>query len=66
MQIAAVDMPSPIRIWLEQLAGNSVAPLQTFSIVLIVLGAGLQIFSFIYRQNQPTTEPEPESPSFTV
>ena len=66
MQIAAVDMPSPIRIWLEQLAGNSVAPLQTFSIVLIVLGAGFQIFSFIYRQNQPTSEPESESPSFTV
>tara|TARA_B100000315_G_scaffold233427_1_gene246544 strand:- start:179 stop:1459 length:1281 start_codon:yes stop_codon:yes gene_type:complete len=66
MQIAAVDMPSPIRIWLEQLASNSIAPLQTFSIVLIVLGAGFQIFSFIYRQNQPTSEPESESSSFTV
>lgn len=61
-QIAAADMPSSIQIWLEQLAGNSVAPLQTFSIILIVLGAGLLVFSFIYRRNQSAGEPEPESP----
>lgn len=53
-QIAAVDMPSSIQVWLEQLVGSSVAPLQTFSIVLIVVGAALLAVSFVYRQNQST------------
>ena len=51
-QIAAADMPSSIQVWLEQLAGSSVAPLQTFSIVLIVAGAAFLAVSFIYRRNQ--------------
>ena len=62
-QIAAVDMPSSIQIWLEQLPGSSFAPLQTFSIVLIVVGAALLAVSFIYRGRQSADEPEPESPT---
>ncbi len=55
-QIAIVlpDIPSSLQTWLEQLVGSSSAPLQTFCIVLIVVGAALLAVSFIYRRNQST------------
>ncbi len=62
-QIAAADMPSSIQVWLEQLVGSSLAPLQILSIVLIVVGAALLAVSFLYRRGQSTGEPEPESPT---
>jgi hypothetical protein len=50
--IATADMPSSIHVWLEQLVGSAPASLQTFSIVLIVVGTALLAVSFIYRRNQ--------------
>ncbi len=62
-RIPWADMPTTFRTWLEQLVGSSFAPWQTFSIVLIVIGAALLAVSFIYRRNQAADEPELESPA---
>lgn len=48
-QIGQQEIPPGLQIWLVQLLDNLMAPLLTFSLVLMVAGIVLVVVSFIYR-----------------
>lgn len=52
MQLAQISLPAQLRAWLPQFLDNSLAPLQMFSIVLMVVGTALLIVSFVYKRRQ--------------
>jgi len=53
-QIAQLDIPSQLQGWLPQLVDDFLAPLEIFSIGLLVGGVGLIIVSFLYKPRQPS------------
>jgi hypothetical protein len=50
------DIPASLQTWLLQLTDDLMAPLQTLSIVVMVAGAALIIFSFVYRSRRQEDE----------
>ncbi len=50
------DIPASFQTWLLQLTDDLMAPLQTLSIVVMVAGAALIIFSFVYRSRRQEDE----------
>ncbi len=55
-QIAQPDIPVSLQTWLPQLLNDFLAPLQAFSIGLLVAGVVLLIVSFIYKPGQQSDE----------
>ena len=49
-QLAPVNLPAQLRVWLPQFLNNSLAPLQMFGIGLMVAGTALLIVSFVYKR----------------
>jgi len=54
-QMAQLDIPSQLQVWLPQLVSNFLAPLEMFSIGLLVGGVVLLIVSFVYKPRQPSS-----------
>ena len=55
-QLPLADIPPSLQPWLTGLIGDFVAPMQTFSIGLMVAGAALIIVSIVYPRLRPTEE----------
>ena len=53
-QLTKLDMPAQLQTLLPQLLSNFLAPLEIFSICLLVVGVALIIVSFIYKPRQPS------------
>ena len=53
-QIAQLDIPIQLQAWIPQLLNDLLAPLQMFSIGLLVAGVVLLIVSFAYKPRQPS------------
>jgi hypothetical protein len=53
-QIAKLDIPSSLQAWIPQLLNDFLAPLQMFSIGLLVAGVVLLVVSFVYKPRQPS------------
>ncbi|MFC1992802.1 hypothetical protein ACFLV3_03215 [Chloroflexota bacterium] len=59
------DIPVQLQTWMAQLISDFMAPLQTYSIGLLIAGVVLLVVSFVYKPRQPAVEAvEIESPSF--
>ena len=61
-QLAQLPIPSQLQAWLPQLLGDFLAPLEMFSLGLLIGGVVLLIVSFVYpriRPSQPSTETAP-------
>ena len=50
------DIPSSLQTWLTQFADNFLAPLEMFSLGLLITGIILTIVSFVYKRGQPPPE----------
>jgi len=53
-QLTKLDMPAQLQTLLPQLLSNFLAPLEIFSICLLVVGVALIIVSFVYKPRQPS------------
>lgn len=53
-QLPQLAVPPPLQAWLPQLLNNFLAPLEIFSIGLMVGGIALIIVSFVYKPRQPS------------
>ncbi len=53
-QIAQLDIPAQLQTWIPQLLNDFLAPLQTFSIGLLVGGIALIIVSIVYKPREPS------------
>ncbi|MFH0768685.1 MAG: hypothetical protein V1932_03850, partial [Chloroflexota bacterium] len=51
-QLKLPDIPQSLQAWVPQFFNDLMAPLQTFSLVLLVGGAVLIIISFVYKPRQ--------------
>jgi hypothetical protein len=50
--LAGIDLPLELQSWLPRLLDDSLAPLRTYGIVLMVVGVALLIVSFVYKRGQ--------------
>ena len=53
-QLAQLPIPSQLQAWLPQLVGDFLAPLEMFSLGLLIGGVVLLIVSFAYKPHQPS------------
>jgi len=53
-QLTRLDIPLWLQSWLPQFFDNFMAPLEIFSIGLLVAGIALIIVSFVYKPRQPS------------
>jgi len=53
-QLTKLDVPAQLQTLLPQLLSNFLAPLEIFSICLLVVGVALIIVSFVYKPCQPS------------
>jgi len=53
-QLPQLNIPPPLQAWLPQLFDDFLAPLEIFSICLLVAGVALIIVSFVYKPRQPS------------
>jgi len=53
-QLPQLNIPPLLQAWLPQLLDNFLAPLQIFSICLLVAGVALIVVSFVYKPRQPS------------
>jgi len=53
-QLTKLDVPAQLQTLLPQLLSNFLAPLEIFSICLLVVGVALIIVSFVYKPRQPS------------
>jgi len=53
-QLPQLNIPSPLQAWLPQLLNDFLAPLEIFSLSLLVAGIALIIVSFVYKPRQPS------------
>lgn len=53
-QLTQLDIPIQFQEWLPQLISDILAPLEIFSIALLVGGVALIIVSFVYKPRQPS------------
>ncbi len=58
-QLAQLGLPTQLQAWLPQLLDNVLAPLQMFSLGLLIAGIALIIVSRVYKPRQPSFESEP-------
>lgn len=56
MQMAQFDIPSSLQAWLPQFYDNFLAPLEIFSLGLLIGGVVLLVVSFVYKPRQPASE----------
>jgi len=64
-ELARLPAPSQLQAWLPELVGDFLAPLEMFSLGLLIGGVVLIIVSFVYprlRSRQPSPETVPPSP----
>jgi len=54
-QIAQLDIPTSLQTWLPQLIKDTLAPLEMFSLGLLVTGVALLIVSFVYKRGEPSS-----------
>ena len=54
-QIAQLAIPHSLQEWLPSLASDFLAPLQIFSLVLLIGGIALIVVSFVYKPRQPSS-----------
>ncbi|MFC2022345.1 hypothetical protein ACFLTR_03955, partial [Chloroflexota bacterium] len=54
-QLALPEMPASLQTWITQFSYNVIAPLETFSLCLLIGGVALIVVSFVYKRGQPTT-----------
>ena len=54
-QIAQLAIPNSLQEWLPSLASDFLAPLQIFSLVLLIGGIALIVVSFVYKPRQPSS-----------
>jgi hypothetical protein len=53
-QLTRLDIPTWLQSWFPQLLDNFLAPLEIFSICLMIAGIALLIVSFVYKPRQPS------------
>ncbi len=53
-QIAQLEIPSSLQTWIPQFLNNFLAPLEMFSLGLLIGGVVLLIVSFAYKPRQPS------------
>ncbi len=53
MQMAQFEIPSSLQTWLPQFYDNLLAPLEIFSLGLLIGGVILLVVSFVYKPRQP-------------
>jgi len=53
-QMAQLDIPHYLEGWLPQLVDNFLAPLEMFSLGLLIGGVALIVVSFVYKRRQPS------------
>ena len=53
-QLAQLPIPSQLQAWLPQLVGDFLAPLEMFSLGLLISGVVLLIVSFVYPRIRPS------------
>ncbi|MBI4187948.1 MAG: hypothetical protein HY529_01950, partial [Chloroflexi bacterium] len=46
------EMPAALQTWLPQFIDNLIAPMQTFSLALLIIGVVLLIVSFVYKPGE--------------
>ncbi len=51
-QLKLPGIPASLQTWVSQFSNDLMAPLQTFSLILLVVGAVLIIISFVYKTRQ--------------
>ncbi len=49
------EIPSSLRTWIPQFLDNFLAPLEMFSLGLLIVGIALIIVSFVYKPRQPSS-----------
>ena len=65
-QLSILDVPQLIQAWLPQLLNGILAPLEVFSICLLVAGIALITVSFVYKPRQPSPELSRDTGNDTV
>ncbi len=53
-QLAKMDIPSFLQGWLLQFANDFLAPLQWFSLGILIVGIALTVTSFVYKPREPS------------
>ena len=53
-QLAKTDIPSFLQGWLPQFVNNFLAPLQWFSLGILIAGIALTVTSFVYKPREPS------------
>lgn len=53
-QLAKTDIPSFLQGWLPQFVNNFLAPLQWFSLGILIAGVALIVTSFVYKPREPS------------
>jgi len=53
------DLPVDLSQFLQRFTFSLLSPLQIFSLVVLIIGVGLCVFSFLYRPLKPKTAAEP-------
>jgi len=53
-QLAQADMPVYLQAWIPQLIKDALAPLEMYSIGLLVVGVALLVVSFVYKRGEPS------------
>lgn len=56
MMTVAQGMPASLETWMVQFMDNLMAPLETFDLVLLIIGVILIVVSFVYRRRQTPAE----------
>ncbi len=54
VQLAKTDIPSFLQGWLPQVANDFLAPLQWFSLGILIAGVALIVTSFVYKPREPS------------
>ncbi len=55
-QLPLPEIPASLQTWMTQLIENSLAPMQTLSLGLLIGGIALIVVSFVYKPRQPSPE----------
>jgi len=53
-QLGQLQIPAPLQTWLPQFLSDFLAPLEMFSLSLLIAGVVLIIVSFVYKPRQPS------------
>jgi len=53
-QLAQPDIPVYLQTWISQFLADTLAPLEMYSIGLLVVGVALLVVSFVYKRREPS------------